>query len=176
MKKYGFTIVELLIVIVVIGILAAISIVAYNNVTTSAKNTSRVQELKQWHKHFELYKAQYGSYLAMDDGGYCLGTGFPSGSGGGNTPRCRTWNSTGSNSYTETASTSLMNTLRSMGSITQGDRSPIGALVGPYVIYNSATIRLFTFIQGSSESDCPSDMSGSWTDGTAVQCRITLNR
>lgn len=36
-KAYGFTIVELLIAIVVIGILAAISIVAYNSVTQRAR-------------------------------------------------------------------------------------------------------------------------------------------
>ena len=39
-KNSGFTIVELLIVIVVIGILAAITIVAYNGVQNRAKKTS----------------------------------------------------------------------------------------------------------------------------------------
>lgn len=38
-KQRGFTIVELLIVIVVIGILAAITIVAYNGIQTRAKDT-----------------------------------------------------------------------------------------------------------------------------------------
>ena len=39
-KRYGFTIVELLIVIVVIGILAAISIIAYNGINTKAAEAS----------------------------------------------------------------------------------------------------------------------------------------
>ncbi len=39
-KQKGFTIVELLIVIVVIAILAAISIVAYTNITARAKNST----------------------------------------------------------------------------------------------------------------------------------------
>lgn len=37
----GFTIVELLIVVVVIAILAAISIASYNGITSSAKNSDR---------------------------------------------------------------------------------------------------------------------------------------
>ena len=38
-KQKGFTIVELLIVIVVIAILAAITIVAYNGIQTRARNS-----------------------------------------------------------------------------------------------------------------------------------------
>lgn len=41
-KARGFTIVELLIVIVVIGILASITIVAYNGVTQRARNAARL--------------------------------------------------------------------------------------------------------------------------------------
>lgn len=57
-KQKAFTIVELLIVIVVIAILAAITIVAYNGITDRAKDSSRVSELTQWKKKAELYKVQ----------------------------------------------------------------------------------------------------------------------
>jgi type IV pilus assembly protein PilA len=40
-NNYGFTIVELLIVIVVIGILAAIAIVSFNGVTGKARDAQR---------------------------------------------------------------------------------------------------------------------------------------
>lgn len=58
----GFTIVELLIVIVVIGILAAISIVAYNGVQNRARDTQRVQDLRNITKALEAYKTVTGTY------------------------------------------------------------------------------------------------------------------
>lgn len=58
----GFTIVELLIVIVVIGVLAAIVVVAYNGITRSARDSAVQTELKNFGKVVELYKAQNGSY------------------------------------------------------------------------------------------------------------------
>jgi type II secretion system protein G len=64
MKKTtrGFTIVELLVVIVVIAILAAITIVAYNGIQTRARDTQRIQDIKTIAKALELYKIQNGSY------------------------------------------------------------------------------------------------------------------
>ena len=52
----GFTIVELLIVIVIIGILAAITIVAYNGVTNRAKVTAIQSDLSQGVKQLEIAK------------------------------------------------------------------------------------------------------------------------
>lgn len=46
-KTSGFTIVELLIVVVVIGILAAIVIVAYNGITSSANDSAVQNDLRQ---------------------------------------------------------------------------------------------------------------------------------
>jgi prepilin-type N-terminal cleavage/methylation domain-containing protein len=56
----GFTIVELLIVIVVIAVLAAITIVAFNGIQDRAKTAARSAELAQWKKKSELYKVQAG--------------------------------------------------------------------------------------------------------------------
>ncbi len=68
MKKSssGFTIVELLIVIVIIAILAAITIVAYNGIQGRARDNSRYADVKAIIKALELYKADNGTYPTTD--------------------------------------------------------------------------------------------------------------
>jgi prepilin-type N-terminal cleavage/methylation domain-containing protein len=61
-KRAGFTIVELLIVIVVIGILAAIAIVAYNGVQSRAKQAKIQSDLSNVQKLVESYYAINGTY------------------------------------------------------------------------------------------------------------------
>lgn len=61
-KQTGFTIVELLIVIVVIAILAAIVIVAYNGVQTKARATQYQTDTLAIVKKFEAYNAVTGGY------------------------------------------------------------------------------------------------------------------
>lgn len=59
-NKPGFTIVELLIVIVVIGILAAIVIVAYNGVQTRARDSQRAQDIASIKKTLLMYDTVHG--------------------------------------------------------------------------------------------------------------------
>ena len=59
-KTTGFTIVELLIVIVVIAILAAITIVAYNGIQNRANDTSVQSDLRQVAAKFHEYKILNG--------------------------------------------------------------------------------------------------------------------
>ncbi len=58
----GFTIIELLIVIVVIGILAAIGFVAYGNVTKSARDSDRQADASSLAKKAEEFYADNGEY------------------------------------------------------------------------------------------------------------------
>jgi type II secretion system protein G len=66
-KRAGFTIVELLIVVVVIGILAAITIVAYNGVTEQARISQANSELASFKKAMLAYKAVYGELPPIGD-------------------------------------------------------------------------------------------------------------
>ncbi len=62
----GFTIVELLIVVVVIAILAAITIVSYAGIQEKTANTKIMSDLKAMQKLIESYKSIHGVY---PDGG-----------------------------------------------------------------------------------------------------------
>src|ERR1700759_3299522 len=61
----GFTIVELLIVIVVIGILAALVIVTYNGIQQKARDTERKTDIKALQGHLEAYWADNAKYPCM---------------------------------------------------------------------------------------------------------------
>ncbi len=70
-KQYpGFTIVELLIVIVIIGILAVITVVAYNGIQDRAYNTAVQNDLNAFAKKISLEGVEPGAYpmpsAAMD--------------------------------------------------------------------------------------------------------------
>ena len=68
LKKYkdrGFTIVELLIVIVVIGILATLVITTYNGVQEKARDTKRKTDINALQGQIEAYEAENGNYPTL---------------------------------------------------------------------------------------------------------------
>ena len=77
-RQKAFTLVELLIVIVIIGILAAISIVTYNGLTDKANDSVAEQELAQMYKHIKVQEVMTGedfysgNYVEMSDEGRTL--------------------------------------------------------------------------------------------------------
>lgn len=74
-KNLAFTIVELLIVIVIIGMLAAITIVSYRGITQRATEATLQADLSNASKKIKLYFADHGVYPATMDpdgnGNYC---------------------------------------------------------------------------------------------------------
>ena len=66
-KQSGFTIVELLIVIIVIGILAALVITTYSGVQAKARDTKRQTDIGALYSQLEAYYAQNGGYPAFVD-------------------------------------------------------------------------------------------------------------
>ena len=73
-SKKGFTIVELLIVIVVIGVLAAISIISFSGITSKARVSALQSDLSNNSKKLKLYFTQYGSYPTSIDASGCPAT------------------------------------------------------------------------------------------------------
>jgi prepilin-type N-terminal cleavage/methylation domain-containing protein len=152
--KNGFTIVELLIVIVVIGILAAISLVAFNSVQTRASNVQTIDAVKQFVKAYSLYATDNGDYPALTG---CLGEGYP-----GPNNYCLSQSGTAACWSTGAAtSTAINNALKpymndkvpspSMQRATCGTTSYVGA----YASYISAskTVVIYMILRG--DQTCP---------------------
>jgi len=78
-KKMGFTIVELLIVIVVIAILAAISVVAYNGIQQRARNTQILAGVDAYKKGIIQYMIVKGAQPYGATSNICLGSGYSDG-------------------------------------------------------------------------------------------------
>jgi len=76
-RRAGFTIVELLIVVVVIAILAAISLVAYTGFQARARDSIRKQDLATLAKVTQLYAVDKGDYVVAG----CGRTSSPIGGG-----------------------------------------------------------------------------------------------
>ncbi|MGB3945355.1 MAG: type II secretion system protein [Candidatus Saccharimonadales bacterium] len=65
MRKYathGFTIVELLVVIIVIGILAAVTVAAFSNTQQRSRTAARITAIRSIQKGLESYRTIHGHY------------------------------------------------------------------------------------------------------------------
>lgn len=67
-KKSGFTLVEILIVVIILGILAAIVIPQFTNASTEARENSARSLVQTIRSQLELYKMQHGDLYPTDTG------------------------------------------------------------------------------------------------------------
>jgi len=66
-RRSGFTLVEILIVVVILGILAAIIIPQFSNASNEARQSTLESNLQMLQSQFELYKVQHLDVYPWDD-------------------------------------------------------------------------------------------------------------
>ena len=186
--RKGFTLVELLIVIAVIGILAAVTIVGYNAVQKNALNAHKLSALTDWRDLMQIYAAKNNSQYptaSVDARDYCLGKDFKynacwnvydvygtSGvAGSGPKP----------NEPVAYVNQQLLTQLESVGDLPDDSYClikwycPEGDMdgVGPMVSYrNGVPYKVWDFFFGN----CPAGLVADWTDGNASTCSLNIVR
>lgn len=141
-RRSGFTIVELLIVIVVIAILAAITTVAYTGVQQRANNSAKIAAVKQLVTLIRGYTTLYDTYPS--NGVYCA------------TAENQCTNGSGNVQTSDNAA--LLTELGKMGSVPQVSNVKAGNSYGVQYIYESANtfngipapVRLEYWLQGDN--------------------------
>lgn len=180
---YGFTLVELLIVIVVIAILASVTAVAYNGIQTRAQNVSRQTDLDAWERSFAAYKTMKGTWPSSMQPGryYCLGTGFPTTTGAA---RCRDFRDTSTSMYLESNNATLLSQLSEFSALPKIPKYPVGnQQVGPYVLTCDGTsygcpagsILLVGVFDSSNGADCPGGTQTQWDIKPIRWCQVQMN-
>lgn len=195
-KTRGFTIVETIIIVIVIGILAAVGAVSWAGIQKMSHNKTRVNELNQWVSAFELYESKHGYFPGMPDNPsladgtyyYCLGD-FASTSN-----KCGEYTSANANKFrlavhatdgNAVVSEAIRTELAKVSKVPQNSASPINnSVIGPYVVFSKSTsspnITITTNFIGLFQGDtCPEEtaeesspaMGSSIND--VVACKIT---
>jgi len=151
-KSRGFTIVELLVVIVVIGILAAITIVSFTGISQKATATSLQSDLTGAKTKLQMYQVGYGSYptaiveTPSGSGNYCPSPDLSSGkycfkSSPGNTFSTA--------SYTGTTTTFILDSTNTASTTSQHITESSAAIVGVYTDPNWLTIGTQTWAKAN---------------------------
>lgn len=184
-KMSGFTIVEIIIVCVVLGILASVIGFGWNGTLVAGRDRMRETEQKDWARRFETYRQRFNAYPAANlagtaalTGSYCLGVDFPSN-------RCI--RSTGT--PFETASTSstspsslpdILQQLAKIGTLPEYKHvAGRGGFVGPWVQFISGTPGTIRIYHAYESATCPGettqDTNSPYSGGTVCYIQFTKN-
>jgi len=178
-KHKGFTIVELMIIVVVIGILAGIGVTAYSSVQKKAWNVNRLSELSQWEDLFNIYWARNGEYPphpASSENFFCLGRDFASDACWNPYSRLVKGSTSEPVKYADDGILTALETINPLPTgprwgIGGGPSRPMGDGVGPIVEYRNGTVHsIWNFYYGP----CPTGTSQIWTDVNSSRCEIRM--
>lgn len=179
-KQNGFTIVELLIVIVVIAILASITVVSYNGISQRARNTTRLAAVKQAEQAVQLAVVSNSAATVRDtlnvmSGGAriaCVGTGHPDSVSG--TPYCGRYQTSAPYASQSTSFNTLLQnsgSLPNMGTYQRVQASDGDVVTGPFLqlmtVDGTSRLVLEFNLEGQNEKCSTSPLvygtSGSYT-------------
>lgn len=77
-RSHGFSLVEVMIVIVIIGILAAVAVPVFTNNVNKAKQTEADAALASIRKQLTIYKCEYGNYPKDNNNDYVIAADWAS--------------------------------------------------------------------------------------------------
>ncbi len=171
-KSAGFTIVEIIVVCIALGILVSIGVIGWSTVLTQSRDQARADEQRDWVTRFQTYRQRYFVYPTADGSGtaitgqHCLGTGFPGG-------QCK---SSGS-PITENANSTIMQELAKVGTLPDyaHDIAPNG-YIGPWVQFVAGSPGSIRIYQSYTQSTCPDDTNKDTSYTGANICYVELSK
>jgi prepilin-type N-terminal cleavage/methylation domain-containing protein len=166
-RQSGFTIVELMIVVIVIAIVATITIVVFNGINIRAENTKTLAAVDLYAKALQMYKANTGDY-PLAGAGFQFGCIAESGTcamvGGANGADCASIGASGVSNTLNTAMKTVIASIPSASSQTlQCETKTVrGALYIMYGNYFGPDIRngyIIYYLNGDQACNTPAGSS-----------------
>lgn len=184
-RLLGFTLVEILIVVTLLGIVLSIGVLSWSNVAGNSRDRARAQDVKTWAQTFDLYKSRFTVWPALptDDSTakiVCLGVPYAESSSVNPNKRCGQYTSVSGTDTTykntvtagavtsdDTTFTALKTEILKVGNFPTNTSLPITdvstPVVGPAVHLSqstvSGTVTVTGLFFGFFENPCANDLT-----------------